>query len=1259
MHIFAAKIISISMKKYVLVCLLFSCLGFSQNSEKKVWNLLLSNNRTEARKLFDKDLKSLQDKNIDLLLLDAYIMIESGKISFDKQFASQFARFPESRFYLTALLKKSLLLNDINEIGFDDDTYSKIDLMANEKTLLDHPDVIYYKAIADRNRKRFAAYSSKLKELGAITKWQFCGVFENLNDSGLEIEYEPETHPQNDKHFDAKSNGIVGWYNPVVRSDEGYQIFQNESEYGKGIEYSQTFMDNPQQREVLFNFGTSSSIKIFLNDIEIYANNQVSNTDMEAFSLKVNLPQGMNRLLVKSALGDGSDYFILTVKDLDGHPLTDITYSDSFKQYQKSSQEQLNPIERPNFSEDFIMAKIKQDPDNALYKILLLDAYLYNKKLDLAYTVLENLDRQYPNSSLIKIKFSQYYVFKNEGFKSQEIVKNIEIKDPEYYNNILNKIQDTDWLKTANITELEALHDKLSQYPESYLKTLMEFVIAGRNTNIKLMTDKLDEILEESHNSEFYITSFAQFYDTLEKNKSKTIGLLEKLNSEKENNIAFNQLIKYYNEADKKDVVKQMYLERWQNHAYMNIFGKDYIDILINEKNYSQALVEIDKCLAQFPYSFSLMSKKGMVYNYLHNLKEAEKYFRQSLVYNSENSSLRKLLYDITKVPDEIEVVKVPDIYKYIAAKRNCKLPNDYGVTMLLDEYIVNIFPEGGRKSKVVMLYEITAANGIKEMKEYDLDTSGINLLKSEIVRSDGTVTPAEQGSDKLVFTDLRVGDVIHIDYEAFDNVSGRFYKDFNISYNFNGSYPCVQNIFGVICPQDMTFKEAISNDGIPSASKKINNKIYKSWIKLNTPAMPLFDDYAPNYNDVKTEVTISSILSWKEIANWYADMVQKTLKSDKVTLSAFNSIFPNGISGLSDWQKASNIYHFIEDNINYSSLDFRQSGYVPQKPSRTILTKLGDCKDVSTLFVALAELAGLKSNLVLVRTSDKGHSVKLPGIIFNHCIVRVALDNQEHFIELTNKYMPFNVMPMSLYNANALVISFDKSVNENVKLINLTDENSIRSTISYRTEVTVGDTMKQYKITTKVKGFNKSYYNELFSGSTTEDIRRKELEDDYNSRLATNIQYNQAKVIENDNNKEDMTFEITFSVAEKLQSVGNLKIMGLPLVDKVYTRNIIEGETRNYDIEYAKYENKREYDDEIIVNLSDGRKFSEIPDNKVLSYKNHHYTLSYELLNPSSLRIGRKVAVDWEDIPKAAYPNFKKYVEDVLEAEKQIIGFK
>src|SRR5690606_22924620 len=130
--------------------------------------------------------------------------------------------------------------------------------------------------------------------------------------------------------------------------------------------------------------------------------------------------------------------------------------------------------------------------------------------------------------------------------------------DPDYYYNVLSKIEDTDWMKSASIEQIEKLRDASKKYPTATITNLLDFMIAARNSNVQAMIVKIDEMIAGSNNGEFFITTFAPMYDTLEKDKTKTIAMLEKLNKVSENQRAFSLLVNYYTAANKKDEVRKM-----------------------------------------------------------------------------------------------------------------------------------------------------------------------------------------------------------------------------------------------------------------------------------------------------------------------------------------------------------------------------------------------------------------------------------------------------------------------------------------------------------------------------------------------------------------------------------------------------------------------------------------------------------------------------------------------------------------------------
>ena len=115
----------------------------------------------------------------------------------------------------------------------------------------------------------------------------------------------------------------------------------------------------------------------------------------------------------------------------------------------------------------------------------------------------------------------------------------------------------------------------------------------------------------------------------------------------------------------------------------------------------------------------------------------------------------------------------------------------------------------------------------------------------------------------------------------------------------------------------------------------------------------------------------------------------------------------------MSDEDKVKAVYAFITENIRYSSVSFRQSGFVPQRARDVLVQRLGDCKDMATLCIAMLDEAGVRAHYVLVNTWDEGYNRHIPpGISFNHCIVGVDLKGGVQHIDLTAQNFPVGSIP-------------------------------------------------------------------------------------------------------------------------------------------------------------------------------------------------------------------------------------------------------
>ena len=80
-------------------------------------------------------------------------------------FVTNLSKFEESKNYLTSLIKKPYLLDDIADAGFNNSTYNKIDMLSAHPLYEKNPMIIYYKAVADRNRKNYQGFAEGIKKL--------------------------------------------------------------------------------------------------------------------------------------------------------------------------------------------------------------------------------------------------------------------------------------------------------------------------------------------------------------------------------------------------------------------------------------------------------------------------------------------------------------------------------------------------------------------------------------------------------------------------------------------------------------------------------------------------------------------------------------------------------------------------------------------------------------------------------------------------------------------------------------------------------------------------------------------------------------------------------------------------------------------------------------------------------------------------------------------------------------------------------------
>ncbi|WP_411768749.1 tetratricopeptide repeat protein [Winogradskyella sp. A3E31] len=1230
-------------------------------------NLIFDNQRENALEVVKSENYNTTD--IEAVLLKRIVEAENGLLKYDDKFIEQFMSFDEFEYYLYAFWTQYYFFEDYIGNGFNenhDKVLSEIEFQKVKIPTIRY-GLNYLSAVVSRSNKNWNGFNKNINQIPAIRNWEYCGVFENLNMSGFDIVYEPENEPNLNTDFNAQSNGKTNWYRSKTTESEVYNFFSNHAEYGAGVNYAQTFIQSESDKDVLLKLGKSDYIKVWLNDQLVVENSEVHGTEIDALSYKVNLSKGTNRILVKSASRGTSPYFVIRLSDYNGEPIRGIDNDLSKRDYKKSSstrnisEEVIHPVEL------YFKNKIENEDGNPeLNKICLANTYLRNGKIDEAQRLIEGLYSAYPNSSFLRSYLITCHEKKGNTTTVDKITKNMVHDDPNYYLSLFSDIEDFDAMLKLDLKDFD---DKVKQIEAStnldYVANVGKLFKYLRVEDLSKVREVLNDYLNDNTLPSSTFHTFADIYSSMFNDDEKTVEVLENYNKNHFSWDVVSYLKFYYKKQNKYDKANNLYIDLLDRLVANNDVNYNIITNLFEISKYQEALPYIDKALNNFPNSFLFLKYKADALYQIGKVDEALPLYKKVLSKRANNKEVRAKIDDIENKSDLLKTFEITDFYGYVKAHRNTIDKNNYGLNILLSQTNILAYDNGGGEYRTTFIYEITSQNGINILKEYDLGLGGdYTIHKSEIIKTDGSIVPADKNGSKLVFDELSIGDVILINYDSDYYSTGRFFDEQVLNRSFEGYHPNIKNVYRVIYGKKQ-INHVKSSDKIKYKVSSLNSLYVHEWSLENSEGISPSEDYMPVLGDLVPKVHISTIQSWSEIANWYADLVRNQLKDDDVVELTFNKIFPNKSHLLiPKLERAEKIYYYITENLNYSSVSFRQSGFVPQKPSKTITSKLGDCKDLSSLFLVLAQKADIDANLVLILTSDYGkQELVLPDTDFNHCIARINIDDKTYYLELTNKNLPFLSFPLSLHNAVALDIpnkNISSEINKSVYFLNPTEtrkqaKHKAASIIRVPSSEEENASCSYNHIAT---GHLSSYYIDL-QRTKEGDLFNESVFNELDNRSIFQLEYQNLESFNNDISEAEVSYNIDIGIDLEINKIMEYYTFKIPFFLHPYNQDIIKLENRNHPINYKTYENSDFYEENINLILEEGFEFVDIPENLDLKFKNHKYKLTYILKSKNDLTINIESNLDFENISPDEYSDFKNFVKNVLDSRKEILKFK
>jgi hypothetical protein len=302
----------------------------------------------------------------------------------------------------------------------------------------------------------------------------------------------------------------------------------------------------------------------------------------------------------------------------------------------------------------------------------------------------------------------------------------------------------------------------------------------------------------------------------------------------------------------------------------------------------------------------------------------------------------------------------------------------------------------------------------------YNPNFQVLNINKVVSLKANGTEIPADVSRNEVVFKSLEPGDCMIMEWLVKNYYQGKMANSVYGSESFQFSYPTYDHRLRLITPEKDTIPYSAYGDSIMVKRKKMADYCITIFSRSPYKATPDETFVATDFPKHR-KIVYSTFSSWGEISDWYLDLSQNKQSNSLEITALADSLFKDAQSPR---EKVAMVHEFIAENIRYSYVPFRQSGWVPQTARDVLATKIGDCKDMSSLGKSLLDRAGIQSSLVLVNTNYRhfnGHLYVGPN--FNHCILSCKLNGEQRFIDFTDNNLSMNTLPKANQGAMALLI--------------------------------------------------------------------------------------------------------------------------------------------------------------------------------------------------------------------------------------------
>jgi transglutaminase-like putative cysteine protease len=298
--------------------------------------------------------------------------------------------------------------------------------------------------------------------------------------------------------------------------------------------------------------------------------------------------------------------------------------------------------------------------------------------------------------------------------------------------------------------------------------------------------------------------------------------------------------------------------------------------------------------------------------------------------------------------------------------------------------------------------------------QQFKLDDKAIRLVEAD---SAGDSTYSDGKSYVLIFPNLKPGVKTHYRTRTVEHTPlhrGHYFQTFWFSVGIYYADVSIELSHDPAIDLQIEVSDAASNQ-VPKITyerlpQSKDGRVRYRFHYANPDPIQI-DDATVSRMDISPYIRISSIPSMLEEAKLY----QAAATDQEQPTERIRELADEITAGITDpKEQARALYNWVATQIRYVGIYLGDGGIVPNHADDILRNLYGDCKDKSTLLVALLAAKGIEAESAMVNSGDAFTLPKLGDISpINHVIT--YLPTWDLYVDSTNRYAAFGELSYSI----------------------------------------------------------------------------------------------------------------------------------------------------------------------------------------------------------------------------------------------------